>query len=122
MDASNRRHTRYKVTEGSLAAQRMRKGGLVGMLQGWSECRISDLSIAGALVLTQKRLGPEDKIILELTTRDGNSLLLLGKVVNISSEHRLGGYRLGVALGEVISGSAEHEFLHGLALMYQTAI
>ncbi|MGP0171110.1 PilZ domain-containing protein [Pseudomonas sp. NCHU5208] len=122
MDASNRRHTRYKVTEGSLASQRMRKGGLFGKLQGWSDCRISDLSIAGALVMTQKRHGPGDKVSLELTTRSGESLVFLGKVVNIGSEHRLGGYRLGIALDEAEEGSNEFDFLHSLSSLYQTSI
>lgn len=122
MNASNRRHTRYTVAESSLADQKIRSQGLFKGLLGWSDCRIRDLSIAGALILTSKSHGAGDKIYMKLTLRTGEELVFLGKVVNIGTEPRQGGYRLGVALDDVKPDTAEYEFLHDLASVFAISI
>ncbi|EKT4529643.1 MULTISPECIES: PilZ domain-containing protein [Pseudomonas] len=115
MTASSRRHTRYVITEGALLSQKIKGKGLFAGLLGWDECRVRDLSIAGALILTDKKKGIGDSICMKLTQNNGKELEFEGKVVNCGTDHRSGKYTLGISLSDQDPSSHEHIFLHKLA-------
>ncbi|MBA1306714.1 PilZ domain-containing protein [Stutzerimonas xanthomarina] len=121
MNASNRRHTRYTVPEGALADQKLRPQGMLSGLRGWTDCRVRDMSIAGALVLAKKSLGSGSAVSIKLILRTGEELIYHGTVVNVSDGGR-GEYRLGVSLGDVQPGTHEHTFLHDLASVFPPAL
>lgn len=121
MNASSRRHTRYVIPEGALASQKIKSRGLVAGLLGWADCRVRDLSIAGALILTDKKKGIGDPIAMRLTEKNGTELNFEGKVVNCGTDHRSGKFQLGISLLEQAPDSKEHAFLHGLATSFAEA-
>lgn len=121
MNASSRRYTRYVIPEGALASQKIRSKGLVAGLLGWADCRVRDLSVAGALILTEKKKGIGDPIAMRLTERNGTELHFEGKVVNCGTDHRSGKYQLGISLFVQSPESKEYAFLHGLALTFVEA-
>ncbi|QHF00570.1 PilZ domain-containing protein (plasmid) [Pseudomonas cannabina pv. alisalensis] len=114
MNASSRRHTRYVISEGALLSQQIKGKGLVAALLGWADCRVRDLSIAGAMILTEKKKGIGDPISMKLTQRNGDELQFEGKVVNCGTDHRSGHFQLGIALNEQAPETREHIFLHSL--------
>ena len=120
MNASNRRHTRYTVPEGALADQRIRPHGMLSGFRAWSDCRVRDMSIAGALVLARKSIGSGSAVSIRLTLRTGEQLIYDGTVVNVSGGDN-GEYRLGVSLSEAQPGTPEHTFLHDLASVFPPA-
>lgn len=121
MNASSRRHTRFVIPEEALPSQKIKGKGLLGGLLGWADCRVRDLSIAGALVLTGKRKGIGDPIELRFTQRNGKELQFGGKVVNCGIDHRTGKFQLGISLTEQLPETAEYAFLHSLSQTFQEA-
>ncbi|MBM5458999.1 PilZ domain-containing protein [Pseudomonas sp. P66] len=121
MTASSRRHTRYVIPEGALLSQKIKGKGLLAGILGWAECRVRDLSIAGALILTDKKMGIGDSICMRLTRARGEELEFEGKVVNCGTDHRSGKYTLGISLSEQLPNSQEHVFLHKLAEVFPEA-
>lgn len=118
MDASGRRHTRYTVPEGAMRSQKIKEKGLLGGLLGWADCRVRDLSIAGALILTNKKLGIGDQILMKLTPKLGNDLEFAGSVVNCTTDQSSGKYQLGIALAAPSTNTGEHHFLHNLSVAF----
>src|SRR5690606_5531779 len=121
MNASNRRHTRYTVPEGALSDQKLRPNGILSGLRGWTDCRVRDMSIAGALVLARKSIGTGTAVSLRLTLRTGEELVYHGTVVNVSDGGK-GEYRMGVSLENANPGTPEHTFLHDLESVFPAAL
>lgn len=118
MNASNRRHTRYSVPEGALASQKIRSKSLIARVFGWGDCRLRDISIAGALIMTEKKFGIGDTISIKLTPRKDGDLVFDGKVVNCTKDPRTGFFQLGIAIHPPLSQSAEEGFINRLESVF----
>lgn len=59
-----------------------------------------DISYAGALVLTDKKIGIGDQVLLRLTEKDGGVMDFEGTVANCSKDPITHQFRVGVALSE----------------------
>lgn len=121
MNASDRRHTRYVIREEALLSQKISGKGLLAAIRGQVDCRVRDMSVAGALVLTSRKYGIGDVIDLELTERSGRELRLGGKVVNCGIDALTGLNKLGISLSAPRSGTPEHAFLEQLASSFPEA-
>lgn len=121
MTVTDRRYTRYLVNDGALKSQLIKQLGIFGLLGGWGECKVRDLSLAGALVLTKRKLGIGDRIELKLVGRDGVEMRFQCAVANASSDHKFGGFKLGVSISEPAHGSPEHQFLTSLSSIFPVA-
>jgi len=122
MSASARRHTRYTVPMDAMRTQQIKSKGLIAGLKGWSDCHIRDLSYAGALVLSDKKLDIGDQILMRLSLRSGWDLEFNGKVVNCGTDILSGKYKLGVAIDEPSSETTEHRFLQNLGASFEVAV
>lgn len=118
MNASNRRHTRYTVPEGALASQKLRGKSLVARMLGWGDCRLRDISIAGALILTERKFGIGDKLNIKLTPRKGAELVFDGEVVNCTKDSKSGHLQLGVAIQAPAPMSAEEAFFKEIGSVF----
>jgi hypothetical protein len=118
MNASNRRHTRYSVPEGALASQKIRSKSFIARLLGWGDCRLRDISIAGALILTEKKFCIGDKISIKLTPRKGAELVFDGEVVNCTKDHKSGHLQLGIAIQTPAPRSAEETFFNQIGTVF----
>ncbi len=96
--------------------------GILGLLSGWGECRVRDMSLAGAMVLTERKFGVGDKVELKLLGRDGVQLRFICAVANASRDHKQGGFKIGVSIAEPQAGSAEHQFLTKLPVLFAAAL
>ena len=114
MSAAARRHTRYTVPEDAMRTQQIKTKGLFGGLKGWSDCRVRDLSAAGALVLSDKKLDIGDHVLMRLSLRKGWDLEFDGKIVNCGTDVASGKYKLGVSIDEPSEETSEHRFLRDL--------
>lgn len=121
MNASDRRHTRYVIREEALLSQKISGKGLLAAIRGQVDCRVRDMSVAGALVLASRKYGIGDVIDLELTERSGRQLRLGGKVVNCGIDASTGLNKLGISLSAPRSGTPEHAFLEQLASNFAEA-
>lgn len=121
MNASSRRHIRYIIPEAALLSQKIHGKGLVAFFRGQSDCRVRDLSSAGALILADRKFGIGDVVCLELTQRNGLGLRFEGKVVNCGTEPGSGKRKYGVSLTPPKRDSGEHQFLESLASSFQEA-
>lgn len=121
MTVTDRRYTRYLVNEGTLKTQHIKQLGIFGLLGGWGECKVRDLSLAGALVLTKRKLGVGDRVELKLVGRDGVEMRFQCAVANASTDHKFGGFKLGVCITEPAHGSLEHQFLTALPNLFPAA-
>ncbi|MDF9779229.1 PilZ domain-containing protein [Pseudomonas baetica] len=118
MNASNRRHTRYTVPEGALVSQKIRSNGVLARMLGWADCRLRDISIAGALILTEKKFGIGDKISIKLSPRKDAELVFEGEVVNCSKDPRTGHFQLGIAIQSPAARSPEESFINKLESVF----
>nr|CAM96091.1 hypothetical protein pQBR0059 [Pseudomonas fluorescens SBW25] len=109
------------ISEGALLSQKIKGKGLVAGLLGWADCRVRDLSVAGAMILTEKKKGIGDAISMKLTQRNGDELQFEGRVVNCGTDHRSGNFQLGIALSDQAPDSREHIFLHSLGESFPEA-
>ncbi|AGL46042.1 MULTISPECIES: PilZ domain-containing protein [Pseudomonas] len=119
MTAANRRYTRYAIPENSLQKQQIKTRGVLGFLAGWGDCRVRDISYAGALVLTDKKIGIGDQVLLRLTEKDGGVMDFEGTVANCSKDPITHQFRVGVALSEPEADRREKGFLLQLQDRYR---
>lgn len=122
MTAANRRYTRYAIPEQSLQKQMIKTKGVLGLLAGWADCRVRDISYAGALVLTDKKIGIGDQVLLRLVEKSGDEMIFEGVVANCSKDPISHQYRVGMALSEPEAGKREMGFLIGLQDRYRPVI
>lgn len=115
MTHADRRHTRYALPDGVFAVQQIKLKGMFGSLAGWGDCRLKDISCAGFLLMTSKRLTIGDKISVKLSEADGNSLTFQGNVVNASTDHSTGLLKIGVSISSPDQGDVEQGFLTSLS-------
>jgi hypothetical protein len=92
----------------------MRGTGLLGSLKGWKDCRVKDMSIAGALIQAKQEHQLGAKVEVELETIDGARMVFQGEVVNLGKDHKTNENKLGVRLEPAKGGSAEAAFLESL--------
>ena len=102
-----------------MLSQKIRsKGALLRML-GWADCRLRDISIAGALILTEKKFGIGDKISIKLSPKADAELVFEGEVVNCSKDPRTGHFQLGIAIQPPAARSHEESFFNKLESIFQ---
>jgi hypothetical protein len=114
MSESERRFQRYVLAPDAFASQRAKGTGLTALLKGWKDCRVKDMSAAGALLLTKQEFSLGDGIEVELTEKSGNRLVFKGEVVNLGKDHHTNLNKLGVRLDVPGEGALEARFLAGL--------
>lgn len=119
MSESERRHTRYALSSGEFTRQRLKRCGMLGFLKGWKECRVKDISSAGALLLTKTEHYLGDLIDLELLTSGGIKLLFRGEVVNLGKDHSTNQHKVGVKITTPTPGSGEAIFVNGIQTRYK---
>ncbi|HHH9441278.1 TPA: PilZ domain-containing protein [Pseudomonas aeruginosa] len=122
MTAANRRFTRYAIPEHSMHKQEIKIKGVLGLLAGWGSCRVRDISYAGALVLTDKKVGIGDRVVLRLVEKNGAEMTFDGSVANCSKDPITKQFRLGIALIEPGSGRRELGFLQELKDRYRPVL
>lgn len=104
-----------------MRTQQIKTKGLFGGLKGWSDCRVRDLSFAGALVLSEKKLDIGDHVLMRLSLRTGWNLEFDGKVVNCGTDLMSGKFKLGVSIDEPGQETTEHSFLRDLNQTFAVA-
>ncbi|MFL1449382.1 PilZ domain-containing protein [Pseudomonas tritici] len=114
MSESQRRFQRYDLNPAAFSKQRVKAAGLIGAFKGWRDCRVKDMSAAGALVLAKVEFMMGDKLEVELTTLEGTRLVFKGEVVNLGRDHSSHETKLGITLGKTTPGSSENSFLNEL--------
>ncbi|HBO2935331.1 TPA: PilZ domain-containing protein [Pseudomonas aeruginosa] len=114
MSESERRFQRYVLAPDAFASQRAKGTGLAALLKGWKDCRVKDMSAAGALLLTKQEFSLGDGIEVELTEKGGKRLVFKGEVVNLGKDHHTNLSKVGVKLSEPGNGSLEAQFLGSL--------
>ena len=119
MSESERRHTRYALSSGEFTRQRLKRCGMLGSLKGWKECRVKDISSAGALLLTKTEHYLGDFINLELLSSGGSKLLFRGEVVNLGKDHSTNQHKVGVKIATPTPGSGEAIFVNGIQTRYK---
>lgn len=115
MSEAQRRYQRFIVSAGALKRQRVRAASIMGKLKGWKDCKVQDISQAGALVLASSIFDMGDAVQVELLPSDDEAIIFDGEVVNLGREHATGQYRLGIRLNTPQPGSAEMRFLDTLS-------
>ncbi|MCF5371279.1 PilZ domain-containing protein [Pseudomonas syringae] len=115
MSESERRFQRYTLIPGAFSRQRAKAVGFLGTLKGWKDCRVKDMSTAGALLLTKQEHFLGDKIEIELVTIDTVKLVFVGEVVNAGRDHASNDQKVGIRLETPGPGTPESIFLDGLA-------
>lgn len=119
MSESERRFQRYALTPGAFSRQRVKALGFIGSLKGWKECRVKDMSTAGALLLSKQEHYLGDKIEVELQTVEGVTMVFRGEVVNLGKDHTTSQHRVGVRLEAPEPGTSEALFLDGLQTRFK---
>lgn len=119
MSESDRRFQRYVLAPDAFTSQRAKGAGLSWLIKGWKDCRVKDMSAAGALLLTKQDFSLGDKIEVELTAKEGQRMVFQGEVVNLGKDHNAGLNKLGIKLGHPTSGSVEERFLEGLEARFR---
>lgn len=114
MSESQRRFQRYNLNPNAFTRQRVKSAGLIGSLKGWRECRVKDMSAAGALILTKVDFMMGDKLDIELMTTEGARLVFKGEVVNLGRDHLNNDTKLGISISKAEAGSPEAGFLNDL--------
>lgn len=111
MGHSDRRHTRYALPDILFVSQEIKQQGMIGSLLGWGQCHIRDISYAGMLLTTAKRMTIGDKITVKLNFKSGEELSFRCNVVNASTDHGTGNLKVGVCILEPERDSPEGVFL-----------
>ncbi|MPQ69318.1 PilZ domain-containing protein [Pseudomonas sp. MWU12-2323] len=119
MSESERRFQRYALTPSAFSRQRVKALGFIGSLRGWKECRVKDMSTAGALLLSKQEHYLGDKIEVELQTVEGRTMVFKGEVVNLGRDHATSQHRVGVRLETPEHGTSEAQFLDGLQTRFK---
>lgn len=119
MSESERRHTRYALSPGEFTRQRLKGCGMLGSIKGWKDCRVKDISSAGALLLSKAEHYLGDNIDLELTATDGSKLVFRGEVVNLGKDHSTNENKLGIKLEQPNAGSREVRFMDSLQARFK---
>jgi hypothetical protein len=119
MSESERRFQRYALTPGAFSSQRVKALGFLGLIKGWKDCRVKDMSIAGVLLLTKQQHMLGDKVEVELQTIDGSKMVFLGEVVNLGNDHTTDQHRVGVRIDTPKEGTPESKFLDGLETRFK---
>ena len=122
MSESERRFQRYDLNPSAFSRQRVKVMGFFGALKGWKDCRVKDMSTAGALVLTKQELLLGDSIEVELTTVEGSKLVFKGEIVNLGRDHMTSESKLGVRLDQTTAASSEHIFLNELNSRFRQSV
>jgi len=122
MSQSERRFQRYTLTTGAFSRQRLRGTGLLGSLKGWKDCRVKDMSTAGAQVLTKQEHYLGAQIEVELVTIEDTRMVFQGEVVNLGKEHNSNENKIGIKLDAPRAGSAEASFLESLGLKFKASV
>lgn len=123
MSESQRRFQRYAVQAGSLSSQRYKEAGVLGFLRGWTDCKVTDLSHAGALVVSSKMLDMGSVLAIEITPKSsGDKLTFHGEVMNIGREPKQGTYRFGVKLFTPERGTKELLYLEQLPTIFKESV
>ncbi|NVL48649.1 PilZ domain-containing protein [Pseudomonas syringae pv. actinidiae] len=118
MSESERRHTRFVLPMGEFSRQRVKGRGMFASLRGWKDCRVKDMSSAGALLLTTAEHNLGDFVDLELTATAGSKLVFRGEVVNLGKDHATAQNKVGIKLDHLKTGSNEANFLASLQARY----
>jgi hypothetical protein len=121
MSESERRFHRYALAPGAFSRQRVRALGFIGFFKSWKECRVKDMSIAGALLLTKQQHILGDKVEVELQTVEGVSMIFLGEVVNLGMDHSTDQHRVGVHIDPPRQGTPESLFLESLPTRFKAS-
>ncbi|KQW19920.1 hypothetical protein ASC85_08720 [Pseudomonas sp. Root401] len=121
MSLSERRFQRYHLTPGAFSRQRIRGTGLLAGIKGWKDCRVKDMSVAGALILAKQEHQLGSKIEVELETTDGTRMVFLGEVVNLGKDHNSNEHKIGMKIQAPKGGSAEAEFLDSLESRFKAS-
>nr|WP_192963281.1 PilZ domain-containing protein [Pseudomonas fluorescens]CEK42077.1 hypothetical protein PQBR57_0124 [Pseudomonas fluorescens SBW25] len=122
MSESERRHTRYALSSGEFTRQRLKGCGFLASLKGWKDCRVKDMSSAGALLLSKTEHYLGDQIDLELTAKDGSKLVFRGEVVNLGKDHGTNEHKLGIKIDQPKAGTCEGLFMEGLQAKFKQSI
>ncbi len=122
MSHVDRRHTRYSIPEGEVKRLQVKPQGVMSMFSGWADASVRDMSEAGMLVMTEKRMTIGDGVSVRLELKDGSELSFNGEVVNASTDHVSGKKKLGISINEPAGGSDEGLFLKGLSERYLPSI
>lgn len=119
MSQSERRFQRYTLTPGAFSRQRLRGTGLLASLKGWKDCRVKDMSTAGAQVLTKQEHYLGTQIEIELVTVEDARMVFKGEVVNLGKDHTSDESKIGIKLNAPMPGTAEASFLESLERMFR---
>ena len=122
MSESQRRFQRYTLSPGAFTSQRVRGTGLLGSIKGWKVCRVKDMSVAGALLLTKQDHYLGAGIEIELSTVEGQKLIFKGEVVNLGKDHQTNDNKLGVRIESPKAGSSEAKFVEGLEKRFKPSL
>lgn len=114
MSLSERRFQRYNLSPGAFSRQRIRVTGLLGSIKGWKDCRVKDMSVAGALILAKQEHQLGSIIEVELETTDGSRMVFKGEVVNLGKDHQSNEHKIGMKIEAPAGGSGEAVFLDSL--------
>ena len=119
MSESDRRYDRYSLDEAAFKTVKLKRHGVMGLLSGYVDCKVKDMSKAGALVLCSSSVSLGSRISLKLELQNDSELVFLAEVVNLGRDVTKGLVKLGLRLEPSPEGSAEYRFLDSLAENYQ---
>lgn len=122
MSHEDRRHTRYSIPEGEVKCLQVKPKGVMNILAGWSDATVRDMSSAGMLVMSEKRMAIGDGVVVRMKLRDGSEFSFDGQVVNASTDYVSGKKKLGISIAAPAAGSIELDFLKGLSERYLPSI
>jgi len=122
MPESLRRFQRYTLAPDEFTQQRLKNRSFFASLMGWKECRVKDMSEAGALILTKHQLGLGDEVQLELSPRQGAKMVFEGEVVNLGIDHATKVNKIGIRLTGPRGGTTEANFLSNLEACFKPSL
>lgn len=121
MVEKNRRHERFSIPNGWLKNQDIKISGFFGILSGWGACKVKNISPAGMLILTNKRMTVDDQVTVRLSNPKYQGLMFNCKIAHCANDHPTGMFKVGVSILENELGKAEERFLSELGLNFEKA-
>lgn len=119
MSESDRRFQRYTLAPKAFSSQRVKGTSFLSLLRGWNDCRVKDMSTAGALILAKVGFDLGDEIEVELVTIEGQKMRFHGEVVNLGKDHQTDDNKLGIKIDTPRPSSTEADFLSALPEKFQ---